>query len=203
MITPNRNKTNFDKLKNKNNFNPIDTDLMKLRIKENLQLWEMKIDKFHNIEYSKKIAQLIKANQPTRLILSKRDPASNEKIAYTIAKHFVNAGISPSEIVIVSLEDCYLSARGFGEQGQIKSKIFNPKNKVILIENMREIRSTDVKDNVNTFWLEFFAFCQKQKDLNVLLSFDKTITTPNWFTFEETNEEDKSKYLSSMNFKYV
>lgn len=189
-VKPNRNKTNFEKFQSyfENSKNNVDYDILQTRIKENLDLWELKITKQHNCPYIPSVAKMVKTVQPTRLLLKNRTPEINERMTYIIAKHLINTGCSPSKTIIVNLEDCYLSIRGFGDKGIIKNKIFNNDNEIIIIENMRNIRQTDITDNVYSFWKEFLAYCKKNKNLHILLCFE---------------EQKSEKYMSTEDKKYL
>ena len=105
--------------------------------------------------------------------------------------------MATSKVCIVNLEDCYLSVRGFGEQGKIKDKIFSNDNELIIIEGVREMRQTDIKDNISSFWDEFWAYCAKNKKLNVLLLFDYQVTKKEkeqWDIKFEKEKEIRKKY---------
>lgn len=175
-----RNKTDYKKLganlSKITTTSAYDSEVRAARIKENLIAWEGMIDKHHNIPYSKAIATKIATKIPQRLLLCSSNPYSNEYIGYVLLKHFVNAGVAPSKICIVTLNECYSSIRGFGETGHIKNKIFNEENEVLLIEKVRGLRNTDVKDNVQSFWEDFSAFCRKRRKLNVIMCFDEPLS---------------------------
>ena len=178
----------------------IDKDVRESRIVDNLNTWEISMTKYPNIKYNPSVAKMIKTVTDTdgaiRLIINKSTPTQNEKKAYIIAKHLINAGISPSNVCITNIEDCYLSVRGFGDNAAIKDKIFRSSNRLIIIENMREIRQTDVKDNVYSFWQEFWAYCRKNRNLNVLLCFD--VPEKDWYPREVAKAPHKE-----LHFRYL
>lgn len=158
----------------------VDNKIMQMRIIDNITSWENSLKKHNNIKYNPNVAKFIKENELLRLILNKHDGYKNEYKAYVLAKHLINSGrVTPSEIYVVSIEDCYLSIRGFGEREQIKHDLFSYKNKLIIIENMREIRATDVKDNVYSFWEEFWAYLRRNRNINVFLCFEEQETEKN------------------------
>lgn len=156
----------------------IDDGVRLLRVKENLNIWETSMTKYPNIKYipstAQQLKEILKRNHCIRMVIKNGSAIQNEKKGYAIAKYLINAGLSPSNVCITNIEDCYLSVRGFGDSAAVKDKIFRNTNKLIIIENMREMRPTDIKDNVDTFWQEFWAYCRKNRDLNVLLCFDET-----------------------------
>ena len=146
----------------------LDNEIRASRIKDNLLDWEMN----YNIKYMPNVAKKIREHKPSRYYIISRTPEKNEYWGYVIAKHLINIGVAPSKVCIVNLEDCYLSVRGFGEQGKIKDKIFSNDNELIIIEGVREMRQTDIKDNISSFWDEFWAYSDKNKKFNVILLFD-------------------------------
>lgn len=203
-IHNNRNQTDFEKLNNYQKLkkiNYIDDYVKKERIEKNLETWEQSISKHFNLPFNKKIQDNILKIKPFRAIINSQTSINNEKIAYSIAKHFIGCGIPPSKITIVNIDDCYLSARGFGEQGEIKKKIFDESNKIIIIENVRDIKNTDIMDNVITFWDEMFNLLKKQKKLNLLLCFEVS-NSNNWFP-TKMNKKEKERFLKDLSFLII
>lgn len=150
----------------------IDADVIAARIQNNLSIWENTMTKYSNLPYKQTISNYIKNNDNVRLAVKSKDGNSNQRMAYTICKHLINAGISPSSIAITTLEDCYLHYRGIGEESRKKREaIFNDNVSTILIEDVRDMQITDVSDNVNFFWVELFNRLKKDKNMNLILSF--------------------------------
>lgn len=176
----------------------LDNEIRASRIKNNLLDWEMNYNiKYNNIKYMPNVAKKIREHKPSRYYIMSRTPEKNEYWGYVIAKHLINVGIAPSKVCITNLEDCYLSVRGFGDMAKIKDKIFANDNELIIIEGVREMRMTDIKDNVSSFWDEFWAYCAKNKKLNVLLLFDYQVTKEekeNWDLKFEKETKIRKKY---------
>lgn len=158
--------------KRNENKNVIDNDVIAARIQNNLSIWENTMTKYSNLPYKQTISNYIKNNDNVRLAIKSKDGNSNQRMAYTICKHLINAGISPSSIAITTLEDCYLHYRGIGEESRKKREaIFNDNISTILIEDVRDMQITDVSDNVKFFWVELFNRLRKDKNMNLILSF--------------------------------
>lgn len=150
----------------------IDADVIAARIQNNLSIWENTMTRYSNLPYKQTISNYIKNNANVRFAVKSKDGNSNQRMAYTICKHLINAGISPSSIAITTLEDCYLHYRGIGEESRKKREaIFNDNVSTILIEDVRDMQITDVSDNVNFFWVELFNRLKKDKNMNLILSF--------------------------------
>lgn len=179
-----RNKLDPDILEeyNKHNDNRIfiDESVIASRIENNLSIWENTMTKYIGLPYKPSISSYIKNNDNVRLAIKSKDGKSNQKMAYLVCKHLVNAGVSPSSIAITTLEDCYLHYRGIGEESRKKREaIFNDNVNTILIEDVRDMQMTDVADNVKYFWIELFNRLNKDKNMNLILSFIDS-NSKNW-----------------------
>lgn len=160
--------------------NYIDSEVIASRIQNNLSIWENTMTKYSNLPYKQTISNYIKNNENVRLAIKSKDGNSNQRMAYTICKHLINAGVAPSSITITTLEDCYLHYRGIGDESRKKREaIFNDNINTILIEDVRDMQVTDVSDNVKFFWAELFNRLRKDKKMNLILSFIDS-SSSNW-----------------------
>lgn len=182
---------------NESKVDAFDADVIRGRIENNIELWENTMTKYKGLKYNQSISNFIKNSKNIRILIKRKTPIQNEKMAYLFCKHLINTGISPSEIVITNIDDCYLHYRGIGEESlKIKNNIFNDNVKVILIENMRDISQTDITDNVKFFWSDIFNRLIKNNNLNIILSFIQCDSNK-WYP---SNEKNKLKLI---NFKEI
>ena len=196
----NRNATNYEKLnefrRKQEETRLFDKEVLQSRIQDNLAAWEL-MTKYKGQPYNATIAGAVKQIYPTRVLACKNDLVTNEKVAYLLAKHLVNSGVAPSKIAITTLEQCYLSIRGFGDFAEIKRNVFNRENQLIIIENIREIRDTDIKQNIYSFWEEFTVFLKQNKNVHVILVFESEVYNPNtnqkmhWFPTKQEDAENE------------
>lgn len=103
------------------------------------------------------------------VILGGKTVQDNMKKGFSIVKHLILVGkVRPSKVTIASLNDCYSSARGFGEGITTRRKIFNRDNDCIIITGVQA--SPVYQDEcIIAFWQDFFNYCQLHPKLNVIL----------------------------------
>lgn len=160
-----------------------------------MRTWEVLHPEFENIPFNRKLADYVKKNR-VRVLIKKNDSFTNNHKGRMLLKHLINGGVSPTATCMTSLEDCYLSVRGFGEQGKIKKTIFDPNNQAILITNVREIRKTDVLDNVHSFWTEFWDYLSKYPHIQVIMTFNVDTTEKHlWYPIPEGSKTIPHKIL--------
>lgn len=201
MIRKNRNKLDEDiykeYLKKKSSEKTEDEHVRQYRIKENINQWEQTIpEEFRNIPYNKKLAKLINNSKRFRTIISSNDTYTNYRKMYSVIKHLINAGITPSKITSITLDEAILNIRGYGESAQINRKLFNPNNELVIITGMRNIKVTDNKENAIKFWLDFNKFFKKYKYMNFILVFDEFVE--DWKPISETQTPIKLENIGAI-----
>ena len=165
--------------------------------KENLETWERDYTKVKNIKLDKDFVKEIQSAYPIRAALLYSNPKENLTYAYTIAKSCIALGLKPSSVCITNLNECYSTIRGFGDQAKVKNKIFNEETKLLIIEQVRPNRPTDVQDNVNSFMSELSSALLTRDNLGIIfvgesvdsINFASKKTNPNWSVLEHTNIE--------------
>lgn len=198
----NHNKTNSDSykeyLKNKQSLNAQSKTEVKIaRIKENIETWERDYTKVKNIKLDKDFVKEIQNAYPIRAALLYSNPKENLTYAYTIAKSCIALGLKPSSVCITNLNECYSTIRGFGDQAKIKNKIFNEETKLLIIEQVRPNRPTDVQDNITSFMNELSSALLTRDNLGIIfvgesvdsVNFASKKTNPNWSSLESANIE--------------
>lgn len=103
------------------------------------------------------------------VILGGKTVQDNMKKGFSIVKHLILIGkVRPSKVTIANLNDCYSSARGFGEGIGVRRKIFNRDNDCIILTGVQA--SPVYQDEcIIAFWQDFFNYCQLHPKLNVML----------------------------------
>lgn len=198
----NHNKTNsysykeyIERKKSLNAQSKIETKIA--QIKTNIETWERDYTKIKNIKLNKDFVKEVQQAYPIRAALFYKDPKENLMIGYKIAKACVALGLRPNSICITNLNECYSTIRGFGEQSKIKNKIFNEDTKLLIIEQVRPNRPTDVQDNVTSFINELSASLMTRDNLGIIfigdsddsINFASSKTNLNWKMLEQTNIE--------------
>lgn len=180
--------------------NSNEIELRKARIRENLKVWDKNFSKLKEvINIDKQNALMIRNAHPLRVAFVGKDPRENYRKAYKLARFYISLGMSPSEVLITNLNDCYLSVRGFGEKASIKESIFSPKVKLLLIEEVRENRKTDIADNATTFVNELASALDIRQDLCVIFVGNSESS----YKFFNINYNDNYKYLKEIDIAIV
>lgn len=189
----------------------IDKDILELRIKNNLDAWEDKIEKHYNLPYSNTLAKFIKNNKNIRVIMGTYDTSKNEKMGYSLCKHLVNSGVPPSSISMIDAKDCYLYYNdSWAEQGkELREKVYNKDIKTILLENCRTFSQIGTKDssyNIGRYFDNIDSFMKdiihelsidNSKNLIICISRDEKGNYPNWLT------DSYKKKLVELGFKEI
>lgn len=192
-----RNPVDIRNIKQENK-DYVDKDVIADRISENLKEFE-NISKYKNIPYNAGVSKLIRESESVRVLIQSDTAYKNEVKAYSIMKHLVNSGVAPSNIVILSLDECYLHFRGYSEEArELKKKLESEKKEILCITNIKDNEITNNQENVEVFWKDLILMLKKNRRLHLLLVFEDNQSKKWLFATPEIKKEMKSLKLKSI-----
>lgn len=192
MSGKNRNKIRAD-YEPKQKMLSNDPELNRDRIIKNISMWELTIpSEYRGLKYSPELAKIIKKN-PKAIFYT---VSNNQKIfyndtkIYSLLKHLVNSGVSPSNIVEVSMDEVSNRIRGWGEDRVYLNKIFSRDTEVIIVRGIHNPLNSNNAININMFWRKLLTLFMTSKKLKIVLHLD--IPVKEWALMGGSKKGDDS-----------
>lgn len=154
--------------------NRIDFEVYKNKIIDNIDKWENEITRVPNLSVSVAGLKTLHDILPVRIAYLTEDIQNNINNGYRTAKGLVALGIKPSAIKIITLSEFYKVVRGFGEDWAEKKSIYTDDLELLIIQGVREHRTTDVEDNVVNAFKELMDFLSAYRNINCILIGEST-----------------------------